>query len=81
LKGIKVPKFANNHTENLSRMLAFMAEVKSKTSSTEIGEIAQKIRTIDQTINEKIYFLYDITEKEKNIIEEAIDFGRPYLKY
>lgn len=62
-------------------MLAFMAEVKSKTSSTEIGEIAQKIRTIDQTINEKIYFLYDITEKEKNIIEEAIDFGRPYLKY
>ncbi len=79
--GIKIPRFENNHAENLKQMLTFMAEMKSRTSSTEIGEITQKIRAINEKINDKIYFLYDINEREKSIIEEAIDFGRPYLRY
>jgi hypothetical protein len=79
--GIKVPKFESNHVENFARILTFMAEIRSKTTLTQIGEITQKIRLIDKKINEKVYSIYDINEKEKSIIEEAIDFGRPYLRY
>jgi hypothetical protein len=66
---------------NVSRVRTFMAEVKSEASSTDIGDITQKSRALDRKINDKVYFLYDIDEREKNIIEEAIDFGRPYLRY
>jgi hypothetical protein len=79
--GLKLPRFSDNHEVNVSRIQSFMAEVKSKTSSTEIGDITQKMRILDRKINDKVYFLYDINAVEKKTIEEAIDFGRPYLRY
>ena len=79
--GMKLPKFSENHEMNLSRIQSFMDEVKTKAKSTDIGNIMQRMRQIDTEINDKIYSLYDINSDEKKIIEEAIDFGRPYLRY
>lgn len=79
--GMKLPKFSENHEVNISRIRSFMGEVSSRVTSTEIGNITQRMRQVDREINDKIYFLYDINANEKKIIEEAIDFGRPYLRY
>lgn len=78
---IKLPVFSENHEINLSRIEAFMAEVKTKVPTTEIGCIAQRIKQVDTEINKKAYSIFDINTKEKTIIEEAIELGRPYLKY
>jgi type I restriction-modification system DNA methylase subunit len=81
LLGLKLPRFSDNHDVNVSRIQIFMAEVKSKVTSTDIGSIEREMRVLDRKINDKVYFIYDIDADEKRIIEEAIDFGRPYLRY
>ena len=79
--GIKLPVFSENHEINMARIQAFMAEVKARVPNTEIGLIAQRMMQIDKEINEKVYSIFDINAKERTIIEEAIELGRPYLRY
>ena len=79
--GMELPKFETLHVENRSRILTCMAEVKSKTSSSNIGEMTEKLRELERKIDERVYFLYDISAMERRIIEESIDFGKPYLRY
>jgi hypothetical protein len=78
---LKLPKFSDNHEVNASRIRSFMDEVKSKVTSTEIGNLVETMRQNEEKINAKVYILYDINATERKIIEEAIDFGRPYLRY
>ena len=81
LLGIRLPKLSNNHAENVNRIHNFMGEMKSRTPSTAIGDTSRKIRELDKKINDEVYCLYDFSIDEKRIIEEATDFGRPYLRY
>jgi adenine-specific DNA-methyltransferase len=79
--GMKLPKFSENHQINASRIEAFIAEVQSKVTSSDIGTIARRIKQIDKEVNEKVYSLYSINTQERKLIEEAIDLGKPYLRY
>jgi hypothetical protein len=45
------------------------------------GKIAERIRDLDKQVNEKVYGLYFIDENERKIIENPIDYQRPYLRY
>jgi len=43
--------------------------------------ITEMIRDLDKQTNEKVYGLYSIDKDERKIIENSIDYQRPYLRY
>ena len=79
--GIEIPRLTNNHEENKKRIRTIMWELKSATGVSDLGEITERIRDLDKQINEKVYGLYGIDENERKIIENSIDYQRPYLRY
>lgn len=79
--GIKIPRLKTNHEENKKRIRTIMSELKSITGVSNLGEITERIRDLDRQINEKVYGLYSIDEKERKIIENSVDYQRPYLRY
>jgi len=58
-----------------------MSELKSIAGVSDLGEITERIRDLDKQINDKTYSLYSIDDNERKIIENSIDYNRPYLRY
>lgn len=79
--GIEIPRLKTNHEENKKRIRTIVSELKSATGVSDLGKITERIRNLDGQINEKVYSLYAIDENERKIIENSIDYQRPYLRY
>jgi hypothetical protein len=79
--GIEVPRLETNHEENSKKIHTIMAEIKYASGISDLGEITAIIRDIDNRINEEVYKLYDIDTRERTLIENSIDYRRPYLRY
>ena len=78
---IKIPRIVMNHEENKKRIHIIMTEIKSTKGNSNIGGISERIRDLDKLINETVYRLYEIDENERKLIENSIDYRRPYLRY
>lgn len=78
---VKIPRPKTNHKENKKRIRTIMSELKSVTGVSDLGKITERIRDLDKQIDEKVYSLYSIDENERKIIENSIDYQRPYLRY
>ena len=79
--GIEIPRLTTNHEENKKRIRSIMSELKSIAGVSDLGEITERIRDLDKQINDKTYSLYSIDDNERKIIENSIDYNRPYLRY
>jgi len=78
---MQIPRFKTNHEENKKRIRVIMLELRSATGVSNLGKITERIRELDIQMNEKVYSLYSIDENERKIIENSIDYQRPYLRY
>jgi len=78
---IQIPRPTTNHEENKKRIHTIISELKSTIGVLDFGKITERIRDLDKQINEKVCSLYSIDEKERKIIENSVDYQRPYLRY
>jgi len=79
--GIEIPRLTTNHEENKKRIRSIMSELKSIAGVSDLGKITERIRDLDKQVNEKAYSLYSIDDNERKIIENSIDYHRPYLRH